>query len=478
MKRQMTGHDRCRANADIVAADPSVGLPEQEFGLAAMAGQLSRRRLLTSASLAFGAAALSIPGGPAVARPQASSGAGLGRPVRVTKDRLDALAAKFHAVFNEHNILPPFSADKQGARVDVELRRLTTFTRVPETGERVKVSGLLALPAGHQGPLPVVSWQHGTILSFDQVPSNLIKLADPNYELRDNVDSIETLFNIQRLVGNGFALIAADYLGKGPYRDGRGEAYAVKDATVQCCLDVLNAGLLALDQLGFRKRALFLNGWSQGALNTQWLRQELQRRRVKVAASAAQSPFNNLPESMRYWVTAGADPSADSAYPKPPIWITPCVIILLGSYRLQYRLTDLFKTAIKPQHIALAEKYWSDYSMDDAFSRAVPQPPDLLVDGFFDRFTHETNSRFLRHLAANSTTYWDYDAPMRFYYGAADEALPPRLVKMSLAANGHFMQGVSVAGASHRGTFLASLYGEGDVVGGNSTVLDWFKSAL
>ncbi|BAM91942.1 hypothetical protein S58_59650 [Bradyrhizobium oligotrophicum S58] len=457
---------RSRLTAEVAGLEPSPG---------ALAGRPSRRRLLASAGLGIGAAALSLSAGPAAAQP--ARGASLGAPVRVSKQRLDALAAKFHAVFNEHNVLPSFAVDQHGARVDVELRRLTTFTRIPESGERVKVSGLLALPAGHKGALPVVSWQHGTILSFDQVPSNLTRLADPNYEPRDNVDSLETLFNVQRLVGNGFALIAADYLGKGPYRQGRGEAYAVKDATVQCCLDVLDAGLLALDHLGLRKAALFLNGWSQGAVNTQWLRQDLQRRGVDVAASATQSPFNNLADSMRYWVSEqSGGASTDSPYPKQPIWITPCVIVLLGSYRRYYRLTDLFKTAIKPQHLALAEKYWSDYSMDETFSKSVPQPSDLLVDGFFERFTHETNSRFLRRLAANSSTYWDYDAPMRFYYGLADEALPPDLVKMPLAADGRFAQGIAVSGASHRATFLASLYGGGDAMSGASTVLDLFKT--
>jgi hypothetical protein len=100
----------------------------------------------------------------------------VGRPVRVSKERLDALAAKSYAGFNEGNVLGPFSAARHAARHDVELRRLTTSTRLPETGEQVQVSGLLALPAGSQGSLPVVSWQHGTILSFDQVPSNLTRL--------------------------------------------------------------------------------------------------------------------------------------------------------------------------------------------------------------------------------------------------------------------------------------------------------------
>ncbi len=88
---------------------------------------------------------------------------------------------------------------------------LVTDVTVPETGERLKISGLLALPAGAKGPLPVVSWQHGTILSFDQVPSNLTRLADPTYRTSDAADSLETLFNVQRFAGQGYAVIAADY---------------------------------------------------------------------------------------------------------------------------------------------------------------------------------------------------------------------------------------------------------------------------
>lgn len=396
--------------------------------------------------------------------------------VLVSKVRLDALAAKFFAAFDEGDFIGPFSAGRYAAHHDVELRRIATMTRVPETGEQVEVSGLLAVPVGVQGALPVVSWQHGTILSFDQVPSNLLRLASESYELRDNVDSIETLFVLQRLAANGYAVIAADYLGKGPLRNGRDEAYAVKEATVRCCLDVLQAGMDELANSGRRSSALFLNGWSQGALNTQWLAQDLQRRGISVAGAAAQSPFNDLPDTFRYWTAPQDYVPASADYPRPPAWIVPCMIVLLGSYRHYYGLGDLFETAIKPQYRAFAETYWSDYRLDTDIAKTIPPAADFLTEGFFDRFTHDTNGRFLRRLAANSTTFRDYESPIRFYYGRADEALNPRLVEMALASGGRAMAGVPVERASHRGTFLASLYGDQTVLNGKSTVLDWFNS--
>lgn len=439
----------------------------------------SRRGFLKSAGIAAGALAASI-AAPRLARsaPLRAAHARPDKPVRVSKQRLDALAAQFYAVFNEHDVLPKNFSDKHAARYDVELRRITTTTHVPETSERVKVSGLVAVPVGVRGALPVLSWQHGTILSFDQVPSNLLRLGDEAYQLRDNVDSLETLFNVQRFAGNGYAVIAADYIGKGPYRNGRGEAYAVKGATVQCCLDVLEAGLLELKTLGLRRSALFLNGWSQGALNTQWLKQEMQRRGMKVTATAAQSPFNNLAESFHYWVDPTSYIPSTETYPMPPAWITPCLIVLLGSYRQYYGLSDLFKTAIKPQYQAFAEKYWADYSLAGESAKSVPPAADFLVDGFFDRFTHDTNSRLLRQLGRNGATFWDYDSPIRFYYGLADEALHPRLVKPAIAAGGHFADGVAVGGASHRVTFLASLYGDSSALNGHSTAFDWFNSLI
>jgi len=428
---------------------------------------VDRRSLFTSAAGAAACLAL-----PITARAQSD-----GARVHVSRARLDSLAAKFFPAFDEGSILRSFSSAQHAARYDVELSRISTLTRIPETGEPVEVSGLLAVPAGHSGPLPVVSWQHGTILSYDQVPSNLIRLASESYELRDNVDSIETLFNLQRFAGNGYAVIAADYLGKGPFRNGRDEAYAVKEATVRCCLDVLRAGMDELERTGRRPSSLFLNGWSQGALNTQWLKQDLQRRGIKVAATAAQSPFNDLPDTFHYWSSPQSFiPSTEKSYPLPPAWIVPCLIVLLGSYRRYYGLTDLFETAIKPQYLAFAEKYWSDYRLDAEVAKTVPTTADFLADGFFERFTHDTNSKLLRRLAANSTTFWNYDSPIRFYYGLADEALYPGLVKMALASGGRNMAGVPVTGASHRATFLASLYGDAAVLDGKSTVLDWFNT--
>jgi hypothetical protein len=391
---------------------------------------------------------------------------------------LDALLAEAFPRFNAPVVLPGFDAVRHGARNDVELHRLITEVTVPETGERLKVTGLLAVPMGVKGPIPVLSWQHGTVLSFDQVPSGLLRLADPAYKTSDEKDSLETLLNVHRFAGQGYAVIAADYVGKGPLRQGRGEGYAVKDVTVGTCMAMIEAGMARLRALKVQTGPMFLNGWSQGGLNTQWLHQQLRRLGRPVTATAVASPFNDLSESWRFWAGVQTFPLPDgvSSYPAMPTWVSLCMIVALGSYQLHYRLDGLLKSAIRPEFHEMALKYWSDYAIDFDPSKPFPSGRNLLVPGFFERYTDERNSEFLRRLAANTASYWRYDRPIRFHYGLADEAIHPAMVARALSAGGSQASGVAVGGASHRGTFVASLYGESGHLAGKENVLGWFNT--
>lgn len=396
--------------------------------------------------------------------------------VTITRARLDALAAEGYATFNQNNALPPYDAARHAAGSDVQLYPIATYTQVPETGETVRVSGLLAVPAGVTGPIPVVSWQHGTILSFVQVPSATVKLADAAYAMTDGVDSTETLFNLQRFAARGYAVIAADYLGKGPFRGSRPEAYAVKDASVSTCVSVLNAGLQLMKRLDLEPAELFLNGWSQGALNTQWLRQELQSTGVPVRAAAAASPFNDLTEAFMFWTGGVMFPNpTPKPYPTGPVWLTLTTAILLGSYEAYYRLDGLTKAAVRPEYHDALIKFWNDYALDFDAAK-MPTPEKLLIDGFFERHTSEVASRFLRQLAANRASFFDYGSPMRLFYGLADEAIHPMMARLPLPAGGRFIDGVAVANASHRATFLASLYGAPADLQGQTNLPEWFDS--
>jgi len=129
----------------------ATGFPTSGHARGAPAGAPSGAQA-SGVPIAIGSApAAPPPGGSATA-------AAFGPPVRLSRERLDAWACEFFPAFNQGGLLPAFSAARHVARRDVELRTLTTFTRIPETGERVAVTGLLAVPAGATGRIPLVSW--------------------------------------------------------------------------------------------------------------------------------------------------------------------------------------------------------------------------------------------------------------------------------------------------------------------------------
>ena len=431
---------------------------------------LNRRNLLLGAvgttATAIGSGALSVPAQAAILERQAT----------LSRARLDELAARSYSIFNENSVLPAYDAGKFAAAHDVDLYRITTFTRVPETGKTLKISGLLALPSGISGPLPVVSWQHGTTFSNVQVPSNLYRAAQPDYMMTENVDSQETLLNIHRLAANGYAVIAADYLGKGPYRGDQPETYAVKDASTRTLIDILNAGLEGMRQLGVEPAELFLNGWSQGGLHTQWLHQALQSSGVPVRGSGASSPFSDTAEAYDFWTGAMTFPDiAGKPYPARPKWLTLSVILVLGSYESYYRLDGLIDTVVRPEYRTMAHKFLADYDMNLDFEK-MPMPEDFLIESVSTQFVNDTYSRFRRQISDNTACNFAYDDPICLYYGLADQALHPAMCRRAVNAGGPMIDGAAVIDGSHRVTFLASLYGQRDHLDGRDNVLEWFNS--
>ncbi|KAK4646756.1 hypothetical protein QC761_213430 [Podospora bellae-mahoneyi] len=246
----------------------------------------------------------------------------------------------------------------------------------------------------------------------------------------------ETLFNIQRFAANGFAVIAADYIGKGLLREGRGEAYVVKGATTQTCVDILNAGLAALEDLGLTPAKLFLHGWSQGALNTLWLHQALRSYGIDIEATAVASPFSDLDQAWQSWSGKVIFPLPESLESYPPLaaWIAPCMIVALGSYEMYYNLSGLMETAVRPQYRELAERNWQDYNISAIDPSNSPNSTNLLADSFWKGYTNDHISALQRQLIINAAIDWEYDSSIRFYYGLADEAVHPAMVTRTVAA--------------------------------------------
>ncbi|MEB3331204.1 MAG: hypothetical protein VKI83_01750 [Synechococcaceae cyanobacterium] len=418
-------------------------------------------------------------------------------------DPLPGLGLSLYDLFNEDRLLAPFDASKSalgqgcqgsmGAHNGVSLFRLGYDTVVPETGRQETVSGLLALPdlEGLAGrTLPLLSWQHGTIFEAADAPSQLCEGGTVQRDGLGVPRSAETLFNVVRFAGNGFVVSAADYLGNGLSR--ATQAYAVKGATVQTLLHQLAAARAVLQQRGLKTGPLFLNGWSQGGLNSQWFGWALQERGVPVSALAAVSAPTDLPMLVGYWM---------NNFPGSPNWLTAAMPLLFGSYETYYGLTDyglkdLMAEAIRPQYLTIAREIYAktydwahvDWTSPNPICRpnsleepriCLPVLARQMLNPDFLAACNHGDHPFMQRIRANTALQGRYAMPCRFYGGSGDAVVPgwssmllpvehqQRLGSTLAGAvpvtmgDTHTPAGAPRPGGTHRSSFLASLFDPG-----------------
>ena len=322
------------------------------------------------------------------------------------------------------------------ARNAVEMFRLTYPSVVPEQGNRpVMLTGLLALPAGASGPLPLLSYQHGTVYGRQQVPS-----------FPEN--SPETQLAIAQFAGQGYAVVGADYIGMGESTEPRG--YMVKASHQQATADMIAAARSAMRARGVTDSHLFLGGWSQGGYVTMALMERLEQTGVAVRAAATAS--------------APADPWATLNgflnFPRPndAAWVGTLFILASFSYEAYYGVPGLARSVIRPEHHDICQAAWRGEAVDAASIPTVLR--DLVAAPYFDsRFFAE--SAFGRLLFANQAYRWVIRTPLRNHYGVADEVISEgigRLVMTFQQAMGNTaVEAVSTGATSHRGTFARAV---------------------
>lgn len=327
-------------------------------------------------------------------------------------------------------VMPP-------ARNAVKLYRIVYRTVTPEQGNRpVLASGLLAVPVVGQKMLPVVSYQHGTVFSKNEVPSH------PE-------QSMETRLMIAQFAGNGYVVIGADYIGKGlsPEPD----SYMVRESTAQACLDMLLAARQAMAGLGLEATELFLSGWSQGAWSTMVFRNKLESLGVAVSAAATASTPSDLYLVVARWINNPSPLDVD--------WLVGAVALLINSYENYYGLPGLSQAAIKEPYRQTARDFYENKIDWATAEKTLPTKVAQLLDDDFAKASSLVANRFFRLLGDNQAYRWRYLTPTRYYYGKSDEVLPPYVatapVEFQKTLGGAPALAVCAGDAAdHRGTFV------------------------
>jgi hypothetical protein len=395
----------------------------------------------------------------------------------VDPDTNELLLISHYDLFKDGtNTVAPFSEDKR-ARNGVELYKVVY--PISNKGRIDKVTGLLSVPTGLEAKgLPLLSWQHGTDFIPTEAPSEIMKkdqlqARPPGSVLEGQIRSTETLFNLARLGGNGYIVAAADYNGLGGSKTP--QYYGVDEPTTKATSGMLKASSAILKKLELKATNLFMNGWSQGALNTLFLQRNLEDEGNPIVKAAHASTFSSLTESANYWFT-------DVGYPN---WATTCIPLILGSYQAYYDIKGLMKKAIKPEYLKISKDIFQGKVNWD---NVTPPDPDNKDEGFlglpaiggdmlkprFLKEIREKRGEFYERLKQNDPLKQTFTHPSRFYGGGQDTAIPPGYsVDVPVDFLAPLATGVSIdEQATHRSTFLGSLYGS--FLNPQDDIFTWF----
>jgi pimeloyl-ACP methyl ester carboxylesterase len=293
-----------------------------------------------------------------------------------------------------------------------------------ENGETVQASGLLALPRGAL-PKRIVSFHHGTTTSREEVPSRL-----------DVTGSAAAIL----FAGNGYMLLAPDYLGLGD--SGRVHGYYVTPEHVSAVTGILAA---AMQMAGAPDSPVFLSGFSQGGHVTLATMRDLEARGEAVLAAA---PVAAAIDVRNISFTAAMEGGA----PSHSLYLA----YLAWSHAHHYG--HPLDTALTADYAVLVEELYGSPHEPDEIMAALPEKPrDMFTADFLAAFDNHGSHWLLDTIDAAGLTGWTPKAPIRLYYGTEDKDVVPEEATRAEAdyrSRGADVEAVNVGAVDHGESML------------------------
>jgi len=284
------------------------------------------------------------------------------------------------------------------------------YETVDPWGGRTVASGLLLLPQGLAEPLPLVSYQHGTVTETNDVPSRNLGQSIPGIGLA-------TL---------GYAAVLPDLLGLGdspgfhPYHHARSEATAAVDLLRAVRTWSATNGLALNDQL-------FLCGYSQGGHATMSLHRELQNYHTdefSVTASAPMAGAHDLSQTTLVDILSGR-PLPNPYY----------VAYFLAAYQDVYRITNSWGDWLVAPYDATLPPLLEDRVPGSEINSHMPSNATLIFKPeVLTALRSDPNHPLRLALRDNDLLDWRPEAPLRMWHCQNDMDVPFENSEAALAS--------------------------------------------
>ena len=280
---------------------------------------------------------------------------------------------------------------------NVRLYKIDYETITP-LGARTMASGALLLPENVGHPLPLVSYQHGTITQTNQAPSSM----NLSNEVTVGIAFATT----------GYAAAVPDYLGLGdspglhPYHHARSEATA--------CVDLLRAVRTFCATNGFPlTNRLFLCGYSQGGHATMALCRELETFHTNEFSVTACAPMAGAYDLSGVTTTNFL---SGSAQPNPYYFL-----YLLAAFEGVYHFAPSLAQILAPPYDTTLPPLLNGNSTSAQLNGALPADPvQILKPEYLAAFRANPRHPLRLALEDNDVYRWRPRSPMELYHCAAD----------------------------------------------------------
>lgn len=287
------------------------------------------------------------------------------------------------------------------AQYGVELFKVN-YETIDPLGGRAQASGLLVLPLGTATPLPLVTYQHGTLVRTNEAPSS---------------ELLGEAFVGIAMAGSGYVAVVPDYLGLGdspplhPYVHARSQASAA--------VDLLRVARTYCASNGFPLSGkLFLAGYSQGGHATMALHRELETYHADEFTITASAPMAGP-----YDLSGTTLNDFLSSRPKPnPYYYA----YLVAAYQEVYHFAPAFADLLAPPYDTTLPPLFHGNAIGAEINAAMPADARLI---FKPELLAAIQSRpdhpFRVALRDNDLYAWRPLAPMRLYHCGGDQDVLP-----------------------------------------------------
>lgn len=307
------------------------------------------------------------------------------------------------------NALPfDFSALKDYTCCDVEIYRVTYTTCYQ--GRQVLASGAVVVPVVGR-PLPIASYQRGTIVRNQDAPSQFVSMFLPQVVLNWGIIT----------ASSGFICAAPDFLGFGESRD-IFHPYHYAFSASRTGIHMLRATKELLDLLNVAyKNEFFLFGFSEGGYTTLAMQREIELfcpDEFPITASAPGGGMYDLYNTVTYYLSL---PTMQTSM--VPSFILQAYLTLFQPYR---DLEEIFRSPYAQRLEEGLLTSASDLLVPEIEAQLSPDPNELFTPDFLADYLG-SGEWLLKFLFQMNDLYWGWTprSTTRFYHGTVDKVVPP-----------------------------------------------------